>query len=71
MKSPHNLTSRQKEVLKLLSEGYSMKSIAHMLDITPRTVAFHKYTMMEQLNIKSNAELMTFAMSHLPGQASN
>lgn len=65
MKSPHSLTSRQKEVLKLLAEGLSMKEVGHALDITPRTVAFHKYTMMDQLNIKSNAELMSFAVSHL------
>lgn len=64
MKSPHRLTSRQKEVLKLLAEGLTMKEVAHALGITPRTVAFHKYTMMEQLNIKSNAELMSFAVSH-------
>lgn len=65
MKSAHKLTSRQRAVLQLLSEGMSMKEAATALKITPRTVAFHKYTMMEQLNIKSNAELMTFAMSHL------
>lgn len=53
MKSPYNLTSRQKEVLQLLAEGRSMKAVADILDITPRTVAFHKYSMMEHLNIKS------------------
>jgi DNA-binding NarL/FixJ family response regulator len=67
MKSPHELTTRQKEVLQLLAEGNSMKQVANKLDITPRTVAFHKYSIMQQLNIKSNAELMTFAASHLPG----
>ena len=66
MKSPYNLTSRQKEVLQLLTEGRSMKEMARILDITPRTIAFHKYSMMEHLNIKSNAELIAFAMSHLP-----
>ena len=65
MKSPHKLTSRQREVLKLLAEGLSMKQVALTLDITPRTVAFHKYAMMEQLNIRSNAELMSYALSHL------
>ena len=65
MKSQHNLTARQKEVLKLLAEGYSMKAVGATLNITPRTVAFHKYTMMEQLNIKTNAELINFALSHL------
>ena len=66
MKSSHNLTVRQRDVLQLLAEGMSMKQVANRLNITPRTVAFHKYTMMEQLNIKSNDELMAFAASHLP-----
>ena len=65
MKSPHKLTARQREVLRLLSEGLSMKEVALSLDITPRTVAFHKYTMMDQLNIRSSAELMNFAATHL------
>ena len=65
MKSPHKLTARQHEVLRLLSEGLSMKEVALSLDITPRTVAFHKYTMMDQLNIRSSAELMNFAATHL------
>ena len=66
VETPVNLTSRQKEVLQLLTEGRSMKEMARILDITPRTIAFHKYSMMEHLNIKSNAELIAFAMSHLP-----
>jgi DNA-binding NarL/FixJ family response regulator len=65
MKGSHKMTPRQKEVLKLLAEGFSMKEVARTLNITPRTVAFHKYTLMDQLNIKSNAELMNFAISHL------
>lgn len=65
MKSPHKITSRQKAVLQLLADGMSMKEAAAVLNITPRTVAFHKYSMMEQLNIKSNAELMSFAINHL------
>src|SRR3954467_11087400 len=43
------LTTRQREVLQLLAEGRTMKEIAHILAITPRTVAFHKYRMMEDL----------------------
>jgi DNA-binding NarL/FixJ family response regulator len=66
MESPNKLTPRQREVLQLLSEGMLMKEVARVLKISPRTVAFHKYTMMQQLNIKSNAELMAFAMSNLP-----
>lgn len=61
-KSRNKLTMRQKEVLQLLAEGRTMKEVACILDITPRTVAFHKYTMMEQLQIKSSAELIKFAM---------
>jgi DNA-binding NarL/FixJ family response regulator len=61
-KSRNKLTMRQKEVLQLLAEGRTMKEVAYILDITPRTVAFHKYTMMEQLQIKSSAELIRFAM---------
>lgn len=60
-KQPHKLTLRQREVLQLLAEGRSMKEVASTLSITARTVAFHKYTMMEQLQIKSSAELVHYA----------
>jgi DNA-binding NarL/FixJ family response regulator len=56
------LSPRQREVLQLLAEGYTMKEIARMLKITPRTVAFHKYSMMEALGAKSNAELIQYAL---------
>jgi DNA-binding NarL/FixJ family response regulator len=56
------LTMRQREVLQLLAEGRSMKEAAAILDLTPRTVAFHKYRMMEQLQLKSSAELVQFAV---------
>jgi DNA-binding NarL/FixJ family response regulator len=56
------LTSRQREILQLLAEGQSMKEIGSVLDLTPRTVAFHKYQMMKQLNVKSTAELIQFAV---------
>jgi DNA-binding NarL/FixJ family response regulator len=58
----HELTVRQREVLQLLAEGKSMKEVAAILDLTPRTVAFHKYRMMEQLRLKTSAELVTFAV---------
>ena len=58
----HQLTSRQREVLQLLAEGKSMKEVAAILDLTPRTVAFHKYRMMEQLRLKTSAELVKFAV---------
>jgi DNA-binding NarL/FixJ family response regulator len=56
------LTLRQKEVLQLLAEGRSMKEVAFALNVTPRTVAFHKYSMMEHLRLRSSAELIQFAI---------
>jgi DNA-binding NarL/FixJ family response regulator len=58
------LSARQREVLQLLAEGHTMKEIARQLKITPRTVAFHKYAMMEQLGVTSNAELVLAAIKH-------
>lgn len=63
-KSGPELTSRQREVLQLLAEGRSMKEVASVLNLTPRTVAFHKYRMMEQLKVKSTAELIQYAVKH-------
>jgi DNA-binding NarL/FixJ family response regulator len=59
-----DLTPRQREVLQLLAEGRSMKEVAGVLNLTPRTVAFHKYRMMEQLKDKSTAELVQYAVKH-------
>jgi DNA-binding NarL/FixJ family response regulator len=61
-KSPPSLTPRQREVLQLLAEGRSMKEVAGILNLTSRTVAFHKYRMMEQLRLKSTAELIQYAV---------
>jgi DNA-binding NarL/FixJ family response regulator len=58
------LTARQREVLKLLAEGRSMKEVAGVLNVAPRTVAFHKYRMMAQLRVKSTAELVQYAVKH-------
>ena len=55
------LTMRQREVLELLAEGKSMKEAADVLNVTPRTIAFHKYSMMEQLGITRNSELVRYA----------
>jgi DNA-binding NarL/FixJ family response regulator len=60
----HELTARQREVLQLLAEGRSMKEVANILNLTPRTVAFHKYRIMEQLKVKSSAELVQYAVKH-------
>jgi len=56
------LTPRQREVIQLLAEGKSMKEAAQVLHVTPRTVAFHKYCIMDQLNLKTTAELIQFAI---------
>ena len=59
-----SLTMRQREVMQLLAEGKSAKEIAKLLHISTRTVEFHKYSMMEQLGIKTSAELVHFAIKH-------
>jgi len=56
------LTPRQREVLQLLAEGKVMKEIGETLNLTTRTVAFHKYRMMEVLGAKSSAELVRYAV---------
>lgn len=61
-RSPGKITLRQKEVLQLLAEGRPMKEVAFMLNVSTRTVAFHKYAMMERLRVKTSAELFQFAV---------
>jgi len=58
------LTPRQREVLQLLAEGRLAKEIASSLAISARTVEFHKYQMMEKLGLRTNAELIHFAIKH-------
>jgi DNA-binding NarL/FixJ family response regulator len=58
------LTSRQRQVVQLLAEGRSMKEIADILTISLRTVAAHKYRIMDLLEIKTNAELYRYAVKH-------
>lgn len=58
------LTERQIEVLRLLAEGRSMKEVARRLNVTPRTVAFHKYKLMGQLHVRTTAELVRLAVKH-------
>ncbi len=60
------LTERQREVLQLLAEGKVMKEVGGILNMTTRTVAFHKYRIMETLGAKSNADLVKYAVrSHM------
>ena len=61
-KPAEEITPRQRQVLQLLAQGRSMKEVAAVLNLTPRTVAFHKYKMMGQLNVKSSAELIQYAV---------
>jgi DNA-binding NarL/FixJ family response regulator len=56
------ITKRQSEILQLLAQGLSMKQVASVIDVRPGTVAFHKYRMMETLNITTNAELLGYAL---------
>ena len=58
------LTQRQREVLQLLAEGCSAKEISNIMNISPRTVEFHKYTLMSKLNLKSTAALIQYAIKH-------
>lgn len=58
------ITARQREVLQLLAEGMSMKEIASILHLKPGTVAFHKYRAMESLGLKTNTELLQYAIKH-------
>jgi DNA-binding NarL/FixJ family response regulator len=57
-----SLTARQREVVQLLAEGKSMKEAASVLNVAPRTVAFHKYRIMEDLGFKTTADLIQFAV---------
>ena len=63
-KTNRKLSPRQTEVLQLLAEGHSMKQVAAILNVTPRTVSFHKYTIMERLQIKTGAELIQYAIKN-------
>jgi len=57
-----SLTPRQREVLQLLAEGHTMKEVARALSVSTRTVAFHKYQIMEDFNLHNNLELLRLAL---------
>ena len=57
-------TPRQREVIQLLVEGKTMKQAAHLLKLTPRTIAFHKYQLMDAMGLKTNADLVQFAIKN-------
>ncbi len=58
------LTSREREILQLLAEGKTMKEIAAVLEISTRTVEFHKYNLMEKTGMHTTAELTIYAARH-------
>jgi DNA-binding NarL/FixJ family response regulator len=58
------LTARQREVLQLVAEGHTVPEIAQLLYVSPRTVEFHKYNIMEALGLHSTAELTQYAIKH-------
>jgi DNA-binding NarL/FixJ family response regulator len=66
LRQSRDLTVRQREVLQLLAEGRTMKEVANILGVTPRTVAFHKYKIMQRLGLKNNSDLVRLAIrAHL------
>jgi DNA-binding NarL/FixJ family response regulator len=58
------LTSRQRDVLQLVAEGRSAKEAGAILNLSPRTVEFHKYRLMQQLNLRTSAQLTQYAIKH-------
>ncbi|MBI1895523.1 MAG: response regulator transcription factor [Acidobacteria bacterium] len=58
------LTARQLEVLQLLSEGHSAKEMASLLNISAKTVEFHRANIMKALGLRSTAELVRYAVQH-------
>ena len=56
------LTSRQKDIVQLFGEGRAIKQIAEMLNLSEKTVEFHKHHIMQAFNLKNNAELILFAL---------
>ena len=58
------LTPRQREVLQLIAEGRTIKEIASLLNISPKTVEFHKAQIIFHLNLRTTAELTKYALAH-------
>jgi len=59
-----DMTPRQRDIVQLLAEGRSMKEIAGLLDLSEKTVEFHKHHIRESFNLKSNADMVIFALKH-------
>jgi DNA-binding NarL/FixJ family response regulator len=58
------LTPRQREVLQLLAEGKSHKEVANVSNISVKTAEYHKYAILDKLGLKTNAELVQYAIRH-------
>jgi DNA-binding NarL/FixJ family response regulator len=78
IRDPHldrtrTLTPRQREVLQLMAKGLTMRQAAEVLHVTPRTVAFHKYRIMEEFGLKNSSDLVRFAIKEqlIPGGMPN
>ena len=64
IKTVVELTPRQRDVLQLFAEGKSAKEVATILNISPRTAETHKYKIMDELGLKTSAELVQYAIRH-------
>ena len=62
--SHSDLTDRQLDIVQLLAEGRSMKEAASVLNLTTRTVAFHKYRAMRRLNLQNDSQVVQYAVQH-------
>jgi DNA-binding NarL/FixJ family response regulator len=62
--SPADLSSRQREILQLVAEGHSTKEIAGLLNVSPKTVEYHKARLVERLGLRTTAELTRYAIQH-------
>src|SRR5262247_4101192 len=64
LQSADDLTTRQREILQLVAEGFSAKEIGNQLKVSHRTVEFHKAKIMELLDLHTTADLVTYAVAH-------
>jgi DNA-binding NarL/FixJ family response regulator len=62
--STQRITPRQRDVLQLIVAGRTMKEVGAILDLSPRTIETHKYSMMQVLGCRTTAELMQYALRH-------
>ncbi len=58
------LQPQHREILKLLTEGKTAKEIAVLLHLTAKTIEYHKYQIMQKLNVQTSAQLISYAVKH-------